>query len=278
MSGRVWQYVQTDADTAWTDDVTWTSGRPVDPSLPPVPLADGFVDEKMSGPLFDPEVVGYDEGDDEKNTSDRYVIKLANDSDVPRFFRSPELDPRDEKTPNATEFPFYSFYCQPAITLRVRGTAVWVVPEGICLGHTLTVKAEDNVDSPPTLIIVAKANHRDPGRGNRGIWLQGGLDLTPNSDDVAPRVYLVSQGDVAVTHDHSYQTDHDAETVSIVSGSIIELEGPEQDVRFRLGYGGAPMDAWADQLLGLGALPPVAGGSATAFAAVRGQWRETTPR
>ena len=71
---------------------------------------------------------------------------------------------------------------------------------------------------------------------------------------------------------------HDAETVSIVSGSIIELEGPDKDARFRLSYGGASMDAWADQLLSLGALPPVAGGSATAFAAIRGQWRETTPR
>ena len=277
MAGRVWQYVQSDADTAWTRDVTWTSGRPVDPSVPPVPLADAFVDEKMSGTLWSPTNVNYVDPDVQEPWRRRYSMTFSSPTGTVRFFRSPELDPDDHYSPNAPEFPSYAFYCEPAITLTIKGTVVWVVPDGLCLGHALTVKTHEDADTPPTLIIVAKANRRDPGRVNRGIWLQGGLDLTA-TDGIAPRVYLVSQGDVAVTHDHSRTTDHDADAVSIVAGGSVELEGPLEEARFRLGYGGASMDALGDQLLGIGALPPVSGGGAAAFASIRGQWRETTPR
>lgn len=277
MSGRVWQYVQSDADTAWTRDVTWVSGRPVDPSLPPVPLADEFIDGKLMGKIWDPEDVRYIPEDDPREA--RYTMTFANDSShSPRFFRSPVLSPDDGETPNRVEFPYYSFYSDPAITVTVRGTTVWVVPDGLCLRHTLTVKADKDATSPPVLVIVAKANRREPGRENRGIWLQGALDITANDEGIAPYVYLVSQGDIAVTHDHSRSTPHEAETVSIVAGGSVELEGPLEDRRFRLSYGGSAMDPMADQLLGTGALPPVAGGSATAFAVIRGTWRETTPR
>ena len=274
MSGRVWQYVQSDADTAWTRQVRWISGRPVDPSLPPVPLADAFVDEKLAGPLLAPTNVQYDH--DEEDPS--YTMTFSNPSPTPGFFHSPDLDPDDNTSPNETLFPFYSFYCSPKITLTVRGTAVWVLPEGLCLKKTLTVKAHESAVTPPVLVIVSKANHRHPGYENRGIWLQGALDLTANDAGIAPRVYLVSQGDIGVTHDHSYKTPHEAETVSFVAGGSIELEGPIEDRVFQLGYGGSSMDALADELLGRGALPPVAGGGATAFAVIRGNWRETTPR
>lgn len=272
MSGRVWQYVQSDADTAWTRDVRWSSGRPVDPSVPPIPLADAFVDQKMAEGLSIRDEYRYEEKDE------HYYVTFSNPFVQPRFFSSPELSPDDGLSPNRPEFPFYSFYCDPEITLKVLGPTVWVVPEGFCMRHTLTVKAHEDAKTPPVLVIVAKPNHRDPGRENRGIWLQGGLDYTANDKGIAPRVYLVSQGDISVTHDHNRKSDHAAETTSIVAGGSIELEGPEDDRRFKLAYSSPSMDDLADQLLGRGALPPVTGGGATAFAAIRGQWRETTPR
>jgi hypothetical protein len=251
----------------------------VDTSLPPAPLADAFVNDKLSGPLTKPTMQYQQEDPDEEDGKPpRYYMTLSNTSSGPRFYPSPDLDPDDRDSPGENEFSRYSFYCYPSLNLTVQGTVVWVVPEGFCLRKTFTVKAHHDARTPPTLIIVAKANGRDPGRQNRGIWLQGALDLAHNDEGIYPRVYLVSQGDIGMTHDHSRTTSKEAETMSIVAGGSVELEGPVGDKRFRLGYDAVSMDALADQLLGMGALPPTVGGGATAFAAIRGHWRETTPR
>ena len=278
MSGRVWQYVQSSADTAWTNDVTWLSGRPVDPSQPPIPLADAFVDEKMAGLLNEPSG-SYSEASESNEYRPSYSFQFLNSTSLPRFFTSPELSPDDVDTPQETEFQQYSFFCYPSVNLKVRGTVVWVVPQGICFRRIVTVRADDDTKTAPTLIIVAKANRRDPGYENRGIWFQGALRLVRNDEGVTPRVYLVSQGDIGVTHRHSASYDYvkEAEYVSIVSGGGVEIGGPRDEDVFRLEYD-TSMDPLADQLLGNGALPPAAGGSATAFRLNRGHWRETTPR
>lgn len=275
MNGRVWQYVRSRRDTAWTDDVTWTSGRPVDPSPTPVPLADAFVDAALAGETRLPTDWSYPKTEDVEDGGD---ISFLNSVYTPRYYRSPP-SPTDVDTQNQPEYSAYTFYSYPTMRIRIRGKVVWVVPEGICFRRTVTVKCDDDVESGSdnALIIVAKANGRHRGHEGRAIWFEGSLDIRPNAHGIYPRVFLVSQSDIGVTHHHSISTSKEARWMSIVAGGNVEIGGPDSGVRFRFGYNTA-MDALADQLLAERALPPVVGGGATAFSAIRGQWAEMTPR
>jgi hypothetical protein len=270
MSGRVWQYVQSAADTAWTSELTWTSGRPVDPTLTPMPLADAFVDQRLAGttstPYFDPVPDAYE----------HVRMAFLNTEEEPWFFRSPPSDD-DARARAEPEFSAYTFYSFHSTDITVRGTAVWVVPAGVCFRRTVSIRGHDD-ESSNNLIIVARRNGRHPGYEDRGIWFQGGIDLTPNRDGRYPRVYLVSEGDIGLTHHHSVGTSKQARRVSIVAGGRVELGGPEGGEHYELGYNASIMDALADRLLAEGALPNYAGGSATAFGVLRGHWAETTPR
>jgi len=49
ITGRVWQPVASSADTAWTSNVDWQSGRPVESGTPPAPLVAPFVDSHVYG-------------------------------------------------------------------------------------------------------------------------------------------------------------------------------------------------------------------------------------
>ena len=276
MSGRVWQYVQSASDTAWTRDLEWTSGRPVDPTPPPVPLADAFVDARLAGELSVPRL--WMEEVESQPGNEHWKMEFLSDPErrgEPAFFRSPPSP--GGQSEDQPEFAAYTFYTFLSTDITVRGTVVWVVPDGICFRRTVSVRGHDLEDSN-NLIIVAKRNGRHPGYEDRGIWFQGGIDLSPNSDGRYPRVYLVSEGDIGLTHHHSYQTSKQARRVSIVAGGRVELGGPEGGEHFELGYSASIMDALADRLLGEGALPNYAGGSATAFGVLRGQWAETTVR
>jgi hypothetical protein len=270
MTGRVWQFVQSASDTAWTRDLTWTSGRPVDPTPTPMPLADAFVDAKLAGttsePAFDPV----------PDANENVRMAFLNTEQEAWFFRSPPSD--DNPTARAEpEFSAYSFYSFYSTDITVRGTAVWVVPDGVCFRRTVSITGHD-ADSSNNLVIVAKRNGRHRGYEDRGIWFQGGIDLTPNNAGRYPRVYLVSEGDIGLTHHHSVGTSKRARRVSIVAGGRVELGGPEGGEHYELGYNASIMDALATRLLGDGAVPSYAGGSATAFGVLRGLWAETTPK
>ena len=270
MSGRVWQYVQSASDTAWTRDLEWTSGRPVDPTPTPVPLADAFVDARLAGTTSVPEIV------EDVGEFKHLQMRFLNSEEEPWFFRSPP-SPKNENSESQAEYGAYTFFSYYSTDITVGGTAVWVLPAGVCFQRTVAVKAADH-SSSNNLVIVAKRNGRHTGYEDRAIWFQGGIDLTPNSDGRYPRVYLVSEGDIGLTHHHSYQTSKTARRVSIVAGGRVELGGPEGGEHYELGYSASIMDALADRLLAEGALPNYAGGSATAFGVLRGQWAETTLR
>lgn len=275
MSGRVWQYVRSASDTAWTGALTWTSGRPVDPTSPPMPLADAFVDEGLAGTTSAPDMV------EDVGPFQHLVMRFLNtevepSEETPLFFRTP-VSPKNENAESQPEYGAYSFFSYYPTDIHVLGTVVWVVPAGVCFQRTVDIKADDRKSSN-NLIIVAKRNGRHPGYEDRGIWFQGGIDLTPNKDGRYPRVYLVSEGDIGLTHHHSYQTSKRAPWMSIVAGGRVELGGPEGGEHYELAYTASIMDALADRLLDEGALPNYAGGSTTAFGVLRGHWAETTPR
>jgi len=257
LSGRVWQPVASDADTAWTDHAEWKSGRPVQRGTPPTPMADAFVDAQLPTAVDPSETDLSDHGD--------YEIKFVGSPTQPKFFHSPP-SATDKNEKQAPEFDQYTFYVGADLNISVKYVVVWVVPQGVCFRDQVIVNAANN-DVPSTLVIVAKPN----GQGS-GISFKGGLEVNNGV-----QVYLVSQGDVSVIHANDYQTSHDARRVSIVAGGHIEIGGPQSGA-FTLGYDPSSMDDLADQLLAQGALPPVMGGTGANFVVARQSWVETTPR
>ena len=65
------------------------------------------------------------------------------------------------------------------------------------------------------------------GYENRGIWFQGGLRI----EDSNACVYLVSQGDIGLTHGHDVTDGQEARSLSIVAGGDVEIGGPASPER-----------------------------------------------
>ena len=264
LQGAVWQRVQTSADTAWIGHVSWPIGRPMDTSSAPRPLANAFVDAATAvAPAPPPSLL-----------QPPYWIELDNPDPTPQFYELAIPSPRSGR--HDDEFNWYGFYCDQELEIRVHGTAVWILPRGVCVRGTVRV-VPDAVDpaNPNVLVIVAKPNLLDPMNPDRGIWFKGGLSTSgPDST----QVFLVSEGDITLAQDNvtirnvNLDLDSDARALSIAAGGHVELMGPANGFAFRLTHASV-MDALADQLLANGALPPTSGGG-TAFTYARGTWLE----
>ena len=261
LRGRVWHFVDSASDTAWTAQLEWPDGRPLITSQPVLPVADAFVDAHADLPTTTEAPLW---------GSGSYTMLLSNTGGTPKFFKSPTSLGEEG---SEDEHNWYSFYVDKDITIRVRGTVVWVVPQGVCLGRNVTVEPEEE-GVQGTLVLVAKANGRDPSHPDRGIWLQGGLTVI--DDNV--HVFMVSDGDIGITRVHNKWESEDADRVSVVAGGIVELGGPAPGHRQVLEYEADTMDPLADMLLGDGALPPLMSGNAMAFVIARSTWVELTPR
>lgn len=265
LQGKVWQRVQWPSDTAWTSQVNWSSGRPLDITQPPVPLADAFVDTKLAGTIFGPSS-GTDFDTQSGGGNTYYILKLTNTTNSPRYYSFPT--PSEAENTSDPEGDQYGFFLDKRVDITVRGACVWVIPDGICFLRAVTIRADNN--NPGTLVIVAKANGRDPGHESRGIWFEGGLDIESPQNS---KVFLVTQGDLSLTHDHSASVSQDAEALTLLAGGDIELMGPDSGFSFRLIHPTA-MNATADDLLSRGALPAIVGGSGSSFAYARASWQE----
>lgn len=256
LQGKIWQRVWTSADTAWTRQVNWTTGRPLDPSAPSLPAANAFVDQKLAG---SPSTPSWDENN--------YIMRFNNTSGGVKFYRSP---PSPHSAENDPEFNQYTFYNDAATTIRIRGTCVWVVPAGACFRRRVTLTVDQN-GVPGTLVIIAKPNGRAPGYENRGLWFQGGLIL---NDPTNTKLFLVSEGDIGITHDHSSASSNDVKALTVVAGGNLELMGPSSGYTFKLTHD-ASMDALSDNLVASGALPPTSGGTGTSYIFAGSSWKES---
>jgi hypothetical protein len=182
---------------------------------------------------------------------------------------SPPLDPDDSFTyPEHTAYEFFSEY---ELNLKIHGTVIWLVNQGVCFRRTVTVMPDGTNDptNPNVLVIIAKPN-LGAANPNRGIWFQGGLVV---GDSTQTKVFLVSQGDVSLTQVHNSHNNLSAEAVSIVAGGSVELEG-SSSATFNVTHA-ASMNTIADNLLSGQWLPAMSGGSAMAFTPVPHSWLET---
>ena len=266
MAGKVWQHVQWPSDTAWTAAVDWTSGRPLDPTATPTPLGDTFVDAHLPAAYnLTPDVQLSSSG----GSSTYYLSRLSHTSASPRYFTLSTPHEVSE-TSSDPELGWYSCYFDQRVTLSVKGDCVLVVPAGICFRREVTI-VPDGTGATGSLVIVAKSNGKDPGHENRGIWFEGGIIHSSS----AIKLFLVSQGDISMTHYHNASNDHQSAALSMVCGGNLELMGPTSGASLRLTYP-ASMDAAADRLFSGGALPTFTGGSGATFTYARSSWLETS--
>jgi len=258
MEGDVWQPVRTAADTLWTEQVTWTSSTPILQGAPPTPLADDFVDEHLET-AEDPEH-DYEE--------DRYVISFEEDRGEPVPYRSPPKPTKNDEDKHDA-YRDYEYYTEAELTLEVFGTAVWVIGDGACFRELVKVRPHRDLreGDTATLVIVAKANP-----DHVGLWFKDGLEI-----DDRVRVFIVSQGNIAITHRGDNSGDHVARGLSIVAGGSVEVGGPRSGYQL-LGHDAPDMNAIASRLLAQRWLPSLDGGSGMTFAIVPKTWLETTPR
>jgi hypothetical protein len=255
LSGPVQHMVATGVDSAWLNQVLWTSGRPLDTTPAPTVYANEFVDRKL--PIAS-EPTAWDEND--------LDLDFRNTGTAPRFFRSPPTPESAEEDPEASQFGFYT---DGTLTITVRGTCVWVIPDGVCFGRRVIVQPEAGESG--SLVIVAKRNGRAPGYENRGIWFQGGLSL---SDPNNVRLFLVSSDDIGVGYVRNASESRDVRALSVVAGGTLELTGPAGGFRFRLTHP-TSMDAVATTLLAQDALPATSGGNGRVLAYSGASWKET---
>ena len=267
LHGTVWQHIQAAGDSAWTSYVRWRSGRPIDPSTPPTVMANAFVDAHLAGQS------GPDDFDFSDPGGTPYEIEFHNTTGSPKFYLStpspsPDLNHHD---PPYQEYSEYEFYSEYELHLKIHGTVIWLVNQGVCFRKTVTVEPDGNdPDHPNVLVIVAKPSPLDTAHPNRGIWFQGGLVV---SDSTTAKVFLVSQGDISFTQDHNGHDDLEARAVTIVAGGGVELMGPD-NATWEVAHA-TSMDAIADELLAGQWLPATSGGSGVAFAFAQHSWLET---
>ena len=261
LRGPVWQFVDSSTDTVWTRLVNWAVGRPLRTTPPATPLGDAFVNAKYAS-ATSPTYWSGDHGP--------YSMTLRNTGSTPKYFRPP---PSPHDAHHDPEYDDYSFYVNGNLTLSVRGTVVWVIPRGACFRNRVTVVQEDT-NVPSTLVIVAKANGRSTGYENRGLWFMGGLRASSST----MRVFLVSEGDIGLTHTNEVTWGPDVNQLCIVAGGDVELGGPASGYRQRIMRDAGTMDPVADQLVASGALPALTASSTMTFVPVPSTWSETTPR
>lgn len=273
--GPIWQRVLNSTDTSWTSAVNWSTGRPMVTMAPPLIQGDAWVDAHLTSAEWLQQNTGY------LFDHDYYWLKFLGNATSPgvvSWWRiTVQPDDRDKDDPEFGRYDFYSGYGHE-LDVRVRGTNVWVVDRGACFQREVTVSGYPNASDPCVLVIVAKPNGRDPGYENRGIWFKGGLRV----DNPNTKVFLVSEGDVAITFDNDITSNCDARALSIVAGGDVTIAGMPNNNTYRMMHptstSSTPsaMDQMADQLLDLGALPPITGGTGITLKQL--SWRETTPR
>lgn len=161
-------------------------------------------------------------------------------------------------------------------TLKVKGTAIWILPGGLRSDYAITV--QPTVTASATLVIVGSpmSPPRSPaatlGPVDVGIYSLGGLNVPGN--DV--NVILVSDGAIELRQLLQFTASLNASHLSI-SCNRLRLLGPSFGAaRSYLDYDSS-MDALIASLESVGALPAATGGTPAHFQFIAGSWKDLTP-
>lgn len=182
-----------------------------------------------------------------------------------RYFRSAT----DLWTVYRPNLPYFDFYTIANVTVRVRGTAIWIVPAGLYVEGEFRVQRMTGA-SEANLIIVAGPNNRFAADPGAGAIFDKGIE-TPLDD---ANVFVVSHGAVRI-RDRSQAEDDMRVRNLCVFANAITLGGPDDDTH-RLEFNYRPeFRAVADDLYGRGLLPAATGVRTSAFTFRPGTWTES---
>lgn len=262
--GKVWQTVTTSSDTAWTESLDDDSRVMILPDEAPAPASAAFITARGPGDLAP---ISWGQG-----PATTYLDMDAGSDTGARFFHSA---PDESTTHHASMSPYFDFFSQRRVIVRVRGTAIWLVPRGTQIEGEFIVRRLAGATTG-TLVMVVGPNERYvypapftvPGEDNRqyGPIFENGVRLENTS------MFLVSHG-IARIH-RGYPGDELVANGISVFAQGIEFEGPEYvDPRkdMRLEYP-AWLEPVARSLTSRGLLPGATGIASGEWTLRAGTW------
>lgn len=262
--GKVWQTVTTASDTAWTQSLDDDSRVQIIPEQAPSPASAAFLTSNGPGDLAP---ISWEE-----TPPTTYLDMDAGSDTDARFFRSP---PDERTTHHTTMSPYFDFFSQRRVIVRVRGTAIWLVPRGTQIEGEFIVRRLAGATTG-TLVMVVGPNERyvypapftAPGEDNRqyGPIFENGIRLENTS------LFLVSHGIARIKRPYA-GPEAVANGISVFAQRI-EFEGPEYgDPRkdMRLEYP-AWLEPIAQSLTSRGLLPGATGVASGEWTLRSGTW------
>ena len=261
-NGGAWQPVASSSDTSWIASLEAQSSIAVTGEELPAPLASSFMAAHFPPPGIDSASVWRDY---DPATPIPCYTNLTVDMDAGpaansyRYFRASSDSITVIWTASGSKYDF----CSAALVhVRVRGTAVWILPRGAYLEGEFRVERLPGA-STANLVIVAGPGSSLPATG---VWFSKGIGI-PNND---VHVFIVSSSTVRI-EDVITLGGTIASPKLCVYANAIQLKGSSSAHRLDLGYASA-MRTVADQLYGRGLLPGVPGMASATFALAPGSW------
>jgi hypothetical protein len=221
--GRIWQTVRSSADTAWTSSLDDDTRISFVAGEAPEPDAASFLAAHGSSAVQ----AGISWGQGPPRT---YLdMDAGSDTGVRYFYSAPD----ESTTSHALMSPYFDFFSQRTVIVRVRGTAIWLVPRGTQIEGEFTVQRMAGA-STARLVMVVNPNGRyvypapftQPGDDFRhyGPRFENGVQVA----DANTSLFLVSDGTVRIDRPYA-GSELTAQAVSVF-GHRIEFKGPEYNL------------------------------------------------
>ena len=261
--GGAWHPVTSSSDTSWINSLESQSSIAMTADALPAPIVAPFIAAHypaLAGPDTAWVTRDYDPSSPGAHYANVYIAMDAGPAaNSFRYFRAAS----DSISPIWSAFGTkYSFISGAHVNIRVRGTAVWILPQGALFDGDVIF---DRLPGATTanLVIVAGPGTALP---TAGVVFAKGVTNTGGNVNV----FVVSSSKVRI-EDPVMSPGTVATPNLCVYASGIELKGNTGGQRQHLGYP-ATMRTVADQLYGWGVLPGVPGMVSTTFALVPGSW------
>lgn len=257
-AGGAWQNIPP-GDTLWKDEVEFPEGPvPVVVGNAPVPSSAQFITDHLGGATAATMTLA--------GGSIVYNTITLDAGSGSGFFTSPASDP----VASLAERNGWDFVSQRNLRVRVRGTAVWLVPAGIRFSGGVTFERL-NPFNDANLVIVSGPNGRYAGEQDVGVHFFNGIEINPDFDERV-NVFVVTHGSMKDKEDGGASDHNKANSLCIFAQNYTMLPGTPQGSNYMYRRYRSTMTAVADDLLGRGLLPQPVGGTAKSLDLVAGSW------
>lgn len=263
--GGAWQPVAAASDTAWIASLEGQSSVAVTADVVPASLAAPFITAHYPSSPSSPDTAWVSRNYNPLSAYPHYSTVFVDmdagpAADSYKYFRSASDTLTVIWTSQGTKYDFVS---GANVHLRVRGTAIWILPRGALFDGEVVVERLPGATTA-NLVIVAGPSTGSPVTG---VWFNKAV-RTPLND---VNVFIVSNSTVRIQDAVASNQLMEARRLCIYADAI-RLSGPASgthvlDLRYP-----AALRPVADQLYGLGLLPGVTGMQSTTFALVPGSW------